>query len=365
MFASRLGSLNAVEQSRGSVGWKRLLGRSRFPSADTMGRVASTLDHDEIRDLIRSAYSRLKRRKALPASSHGLGILVVDGHETTASYRRSCTKCLKREVTTAAGVQTQYFHRIVAASLVGKGFHLFLDVEPIEAGETELAAAIRVIRRIHSALPRSFDVVVADAFYAQALFFKAVLEMGKHVVTVLKQEARELMRDARSIFETLESQGISLGRTRASVHDSDDFESWWTLGRRVRVVRSVERRGIRRQIDGRWDEIESEWWWVTTLDSAVASTRTIIEIGHARWKIENEGFNEAANHFFLDHVYRHDPRAMIALYLVGFLVYNVVHAFYRRNLKPERRETTSLRMITEYLKAELIRRPVALAHAPP
>ena len=73
MFLSRLGSLNALEQSRPSRFWPRWLG-APVPSADTIGRVCALVDAEDLRSLHHDLYSRLKRMKALPPPAHGLTI---------------------------------------------------------------------------------------------------------------------------------------------------------------------------------------------------------------------------------------------------------------------------------------------------
>jgi hypothetical protein len=174
MLLTRLGSLNALEQTGGKRGaWNRLLGRGQHvPSADTLARVQTLLDPEDLRDLLREQYARLKRLKALPAPYHGLFALVIDGHESTASYRRCCGGCLTREIQTKSGSRTQYFHRDAVAMLVGEGFEILLDLEPQRAGENEVGAALRLLQRVHARYPRAFDVVVADALYAQTPFFR-------------------------------------------------------------------------------------------------------------------------------------------------------------------------------------------------
>jgi hypothetical protein len=365
MFATRLGSLNALEQTRASSAWRSYLGKHRFPSADTLGRVAARMDLDELRSLTRHIYSRLKRNKALLAPRHGLIALVLDAHETTASYRRRrCPGCLQREVKTANGPRTQHYHRLVVASLVGEDFHLFIDAEPIQEGEGEVSAALRLVRRVHAHLPRAFDLVIGDSLYAEAGFFKAVIDLGKDVLTVIKQEARELMQDARALFEALPPRVVRVDQTEYRIWDEKGFRTWPTLGVPVRVVRTLETKKLRRQIDHRIEEVQSEWFWVTTLDPAAASTEDVVQIGHSRWTIENRGFNEAANHWAMDHVYRHDPVAIVAFWLLGMVAYNLVHTFYRRDIKPARRLRQSLQTVVELLKAELLH-PLACAHAPP
>jgi hypothetical protein len=89
--------------------------------------------------------------------------------------------------------------------------------------------------------------------------------------------------------------------------------------------------------------------WVTTLPAARASTALVVHLGHARWDIENYGFNELVNSWHADHIYRHDPHAIEAFTLLAFLAYNLFHAFLARNIKPQLRCTK-----TESFWAQLI-----------
>ena len=64
MILARLGSLNALEQTKPSRFWNDWL-TGPVPSADTIGRVFSLTDCDTIRAGIHEIYVRLKRNKAL------------------------------------------------------------------------------------------------------------------------------------------------------------------------------------------------------------------------------------------------------------------------------------------------------------
>ena len=99
MFWARLGSLNALESVRAARFWKRWLEQAAT-SADTMGRVQSTVDVGQLREGLHEIYTRLKRNKALPLNL-GLDVAVLDGHEQHASYRRHCAGCRQRTVKTA------------------------------------------------------------------------------------------------------------------------------------------------------------------------------------------------------------------------------------------------------------------------
>ncbi len=346
MFLTRLGSLNALEQTRESKFWSRWIAGD-LPSADSMGRICAVVNHDDLRAAIHHLYSRLKRNKALVAPWHGLTTLVLDGHESHSTYRRRCTGCLEREITVKnrsgeTETRKQFYHRHVTAQLLTDSFPLLLDAEPIRPGEDEVAAAMRLLERVLRSYPRAFDAVVADALYADPRFFKFVRERGKHVLAVLKNEKRDLIRDVRSLCEVRAPVEIFSGKRKCQCWDVDELESWPQAGMPVRVVRSVERWSLRRQLDGQPEEQISEWFWVTTLPESLASTVAVREIGHSRWAIENKGFNELVTRWHADHVYKHDDDAMLTFWLVCLIACNTFQAFFLRNLKPQARANCSM-----------------------
>jgi len=352
MILTRLGSLNALEQTRSSRFWNQWLG-GPIPSADTVGRVFALTDCDTIRAGIHEVYTRLKRNKALESPWHGLIALVLDGHESNASYRRCCPGCLQRTIHTAGGDRIQYYHRNVTAQLITDDMPFLVDAEPQKAGEDELAAAMRLVNRVVRNYPRAFDVVAGDALYAQAPFFEFVLELGKDVLAVLKDERRNLLQDAQGLFKYMEPTQTQDGTHQRCTWDAEGFRSWPSLDRPIRVVRSLETTTVRRQLDKQEETLVSDWMWVTTLSSSRASTNAVVDLGHSRWDIENQGFNESVNQWHSDHVYRHDPTAILAFWLLAMLVINVFRAFYLRNLKPQRRCDGSMLHIARRLAAEL------------
>ena len=228
-----------------------------------------------------------------------------------------------------------------------------LDAEPQKAGEDEVAAAIRLLDRVVQNYPRAFDVVAADALYAQAPFFEFVLQLGKDVLTVLKDERRNLLQDALGLFQQLEPTQTRDGSRQRGTWDVEGFRSRPSLDRPLRVVRSLETTTVRRQLDKQEELQVSDWVWVTTLSSSRASTNAVVNLGHSRWDIENQGFNEAVNQWHSDHVYKHDPTAVLAFWLLTMLVINLFRAFYLRNLKPQRRRHSSMLHIARCLAAEL------------
>jgi hypothetical protein len=364
MFLSRLGSLNALEQSRPSRFWPRWLG-GQVPSADTIGRVCDLVDAEDLRSLLYDQYSRLKRMKALPPPVHGLMAALLDGHESHATFRRCCPACLERTLHTREGDRVQYYHRHVVLHLVGRDSHAILDVEPQKAGEDEVATAIRLLERDWSAYPRAFDVIVADAIYADPRMFNHVLAHGKDIIAVLKANQPGLLEDARGLWEHTVPETASYDGRIRTCWDIEGFTTWPQVTQPVRIVRSVETWSVRRQLDHQVEELSSEWVWVTTLSKRRASTAAVVQLGHSRWTIENQGFNELANRWHADHVYKHRPKAMLNFWLMAVLCLNLFLAFYRRNLKPAARQAATMLQIARQIAAELFAAfPAGPARAP-
>ncbi len=357
MALAQMGSLNALEQTAGNCFWKKWLGGS-LPSADTVGSVFSTVDCNAFRGILRHLYSRLKRNKVLrPAFEDTLYALIIDGHESGASYLRCCDKCLVRQIKTSTGTKAQYYHRHVMAILVCKDLVLLLDIEMQRPGEDEVAAALRLVDRIFLNYPRAFGLVLADGLYAQAPFFKAVTAHGKQVIAVLKDERRDLFQDAMGLFRQRQPIVFKQKALTRQCWDTEGFTSWVPFGRKVRVVRSVETTTTLRQGTGKIQECVSEWMWVTTLPKQTVSTRVFVEAAHRRWDIENKAFGELVTYWHADHVYKHTLGAIEAFWLITMLAYNLFHAFIALNLKPAIRHGYTKLSLARAVGAELFALP--------
>lgn len=333
---SRLGSLNALEQLKPKRCFRRWLGQG-LPSADTLGRVCAGMEPDALRILLKDFYAQSGRNKALGLWG-GWRVVVVDGHEISASYKRCCPQCLQRTISTAQGERIQYYHRCVSLLLPGPRIDLLLDVELQCPGEDEVATATRLLERVLKTFPRAFDLVAGDGLYAQAPFVNFLARHGKWVFAVLKDERRDLMGDAMALFEIRSPEVWQEATTSFEVWDEEGFTSWPQVQGLVRVIRSRETRTHRSQRTGEIESNTSDWVWATNAPKSLLSTRAAIRVGHVRWRIENQGYNELVNDWHIDHLYKHDSTAILVFWLMTFLAVNLFRAFVRFNLKPAKRK---------------------------
>lgn len=354
IYWSRLGSLNAVGMTRSAPFWKNWL-RGPLCSADSLGRIVARVDAGALRQGIHHVYDRLKRNKALP-NLHGLAVAVLDGHESCASYRRCCSGCLRRSM---ANGQTQFYHRNVTLMLLcgspaGRPtVRLLLDLEPQRPGEGEVTTALRLLERVLAAYPRAFDVLLADALYAVEPFLNFLLAQGKDALVVLKDERRNAYQDAAGLWAQQRPQLGSYASRHCLWWDIPDLLSWPEIQGPIRVVRSEESWTVKPQLTKELTPQTVSWVWMTTLSVAQARTEQIVCLAHLRWDIENRGFNELVNGWHADHVYRHQPQAIECFLLLAFLAYNIFHAFFALNLKPQLRRGRTMAFCVLLIAAEI------------
>ena len=364
MFLSRLGSLNSLEQLKGSAQLAKLIG-GQLASADSVGRVVDLVEPDSIRRTIHDLYSSMKRKKVLKAPPHRIVALIIDGHESHASYRRHCSGCLERAMQPGNPQRVQYYHKNVTAQLVFDGFRFLLDAEAQRIGEGELGCAHRLLDRVLKSYPRAFQVVVMDALYANSVIFNKLIQNNKHGIAVLKENSEPKLSVAKGVVAK-ESPTCQFTRNGSQIHCWDFTKPWVQIGQGIRIVAIQETSPpIQRQRDGAEEQQPpSSWFWLSTLPAEDVPSQTFIDIARSRWCIENEGFNELVHHWHADHVYRHASAAITNFWLMSMLAYNIFRAFYRRNLKEPARKGKTMLHFARLVAAELYAM-VALAGVPP
>ena len=130
------------------------------------------------------------------------------------------------------------------------------------------------------------------------------------------------------------TRGLTRCRRHPLGHTPNDLLG--TLNSHFRAVVSEERKWKTQLNKGRKKEKYLEtthWRWLTSLPE-IYSAPTVHLFGHARWDIENRGFNELAGSCHFDHPFCHPPNALLAMLIVISLAFNILYAFFERNLKP-------------------------------
>lgn len=318
--------------------WQRWVGYQHPISHDTFGYASERLDPQQLRRAGVWICRKLKRGKAFePSKMAGLLAMSLDANEQFCSDHRCCEHCLTREVTCKDPQgrefkKTQYYHKQVYAQLSGPELSVILDFEPMRQGEEECAAALRLLRRMRQQYgPRFFDVVVVDSWYANGPFLKTVAEeLGWPVIAVLKQERYESYQEALALTQGQKpSQVLERGGRQVEIWNVPGVRFTDTYPGPVRVIRAREEWTERKRIGQEWkhQQKEQNWIWVVAGDLDGYAGAAIRDIGHSRWKIENNAFGELTQHWHLTHCARHHSVAVVALLWIKIIAFTLFHAF--------------------------------------
>jgi len=347
MNAMRLRSLNALEGELRLAGrWEKIVGK-RKPSADSLARIVALMDCDPLRDALSEVNHRMRRKKILGDSPWALRFVDLDAHEFFPSRKRYCPQCCRREIIVGKKGKkrkvTEFYHRAVVAHLTGFSLPVVLDVEPILAGEGEIAAAKRLLQRLMQRYARFFDAVQGDALYWEAPLLDLCRKHGKHLLAVLKDNNPALLADAQAL---LSGQPDLVREDEDGRHvrywDQEEFTSG-AAATPVRVVRTEETWTRNERVAGRTIQTRqvSNWFWATSIPKSTIPARQLARIGHERWKIENSVFNALARDWAMDHCYHHQPAAILNFLLILFIAHILVACLHSRNLKKQARRIYS------------------------
>ncbi len=321
--------------------WQRWVGYHRPISHDTFGYASNRMNPEKLRRAGTFINRKLKRGKAFEENKiNGLLAVSLDANEQFCSDHRCCEDCLTRQVTCkdAQGQEvkkTQYYHKQIYAQLSGPKLSVILDVEPMRPGEEECAAALRLLRRMRQTYgPRFFDLVVVDSWYTNGPFLKTVAEeLGWPVIAVLKQERYEIYQEALALTQGPPTQVVERGeephQRQVEIWDVPSLRLSDTYTEPVRVVRVRERWTERTRKGKEWktEEKEQTWIWVVAGDLDAYDGAAIRDLGHLRWKIENNAFGELTQHWHLTHCAHHQPVAVLSLLWIKIIAFTLFHAF--------------------------------------
>lgn len=323
----RVPSLLDLSLKTAGEGWQRLIGWKSL-SDDALGYVLEHGRPEDWRNVLRVVNGKLKENKQLEAAKlGGLLVVAIDANEQFKSRSRCCPECCQRRVTLRndegqEGEVTEYYHRQVYAQINGPHLSTILDLEPIRPGEDEAAAALRMLgrmRRLYGV--RFFDVVTVDAWYATGPFFRAVEKLGWAVVSVLKQERYEIYQEVTALLPRQSSVQWEQDGRRVQVREVKDLDFTDPGLGKMRVVVSDEQWTQTKIVGARRvrSSKQSHWRWLVSNKLNCVAAKTIQQIGHRRWGIENHAFNELTQGYGLEHCARHEPVAVVVWLLIRVL----------------------------------------------
>jgi len=326
-FVFRLRSFQQLQADLSQPAFQHCIGAPRALSDDVLRYSLCGFDLAGLQQMLVHVNRTLKRNKAFDEGRvQGRIVAALDGIEVVSSYSRHCDSCLQRRVTFTdqeghSEERIQYYHRAVGCQIISSPVKPFLAWEWLQPGEGEDTAALRLLRRLPEQYgSRFFDILLLDSLYAQKPALQLAQQIGWDVVITFKQERRDLYQSAMGLFQARPADlpfeqrqdgrlyQVQLWQTEG-VPFSQDYPQPMRVVRTEEDVTSHHRRGEQTVAE----TTQHAWMWITTLDARTFPGQQIWSLGHARWKNENNGWNDltqnwALKHGFL-HACKHRPKA--------------------------------------------------------
>lgn len=387
-FVFRLPSFQQLEAEISQTCFQHWIGAERAFRDDVLRYSLCGFSLPPLEEMLVQVNCTLKRNKVFDTGRvQGRIVAALDGVEILSSYSRCCDACLERRVKLRKGgvkvEQVQYYHRAVGCQIVSSPVKAFLALEWLQPGEGEDTAALRLLNKLPEIYgSRFFDILLLDALYAQAPVLRCAAQHGWDLVISLKQNQPELYQSAVRLFarrpaDRSLTQRVGGKTYQAEIWDTPELTLAADERYALRVVRSEEKLTQNHYRSGQLqpETTDHEWMWMTTLDAQAFPPEVVRRLGHDRWKLENNGWNDltqnwAFKHGFL-HACRHRPRAVTenherqpvpnrglpAVVLILLLAFTLCAAFTQCHSKLVRRYSLSGIEVAHQLRASVCKLP--------
>jgi len=323
-------SLLKLDQFMRTDAAKRFLGRSKpkapvAVSDTTIARSLSTYFLSPPRSYLKSLYTR--------ASHNGKCKIDVCGRKLKAA-------CVD-------GSMFGGFYGCVLQSL-GEA-NLLLDMEPTTGKGKELPTTRTLLERVFHDYGDGFvDLFLLDGLYKDKNTINLILSHKSHVLVKTEETRLSIIKDADGLFT---HWGDHPGVEHIKGFDADrmcEYELW--------VCGSFHHSGVDKTMkvahvkESYIKEDRHEDFWVLCTDESL-SGHQMRELGHIRWRIENNGFKALDAQTNCDHVYTHDAHAFEALMLILFIGWNLLLLF---NLEDVRKGYENAKWTLDFLSELLL-----------
>ena len=338
--------------------YKNMFGKKEhIPKAHVFRDGVKELKQENLKQINKSIIMKAKENKVYRKGTvDGHVIVGVDGVETFGSYKKDWNGSYKTKIKVQEyrnGIKTEvekeYHKQInVFAKIVGKRPGLVLDYETVTCNgnegkqEYEPYVAIKLIERLKKSYGQGIDVIVGDAIYLEEKFLKAVKAEEYIAVIRLKDNRKAFIEEAEGLFKLQKPQLISKTKKKEIKCWSEKLEY---KDIPVKVVK-FEEKYMKDKV------LKTDTIYVVSTSLNIRN-ETINKIIHARWDIENNGFNELKNYWQMKHCFMADEKAIKVILQMMIVSYNLWELYLYGHLHDfEKSKITKLgyiEMITEVM----------------
>jgi hypothetical protein len=320
-----------LAEGHGRSNCQTLFGMGKIPTDNHIRDMLDPVPPEHFFPLFRDLVGHLEERGGLTAFRR-LGehvLIALDGTEYFRSAKIHCPHCSSRA---RAGGKSEYFHTLLAATLVAPGHSKVVPLEPEfivpqdghEKQDCESRAVRRWLAQHGQRYARLKPVYLGDDLFACQPVCEAVLAQDGHFLFVCKPASHLLIQEYLTGIELPEHhEKVKRGRERfvhryrwlcdLPLRDGEDALKVNWLSIEIRKARG---------------EVTYRNSFITDLPVGRDNVAELAACGRARWKIENESFNVLKTKgYHLEHNFGHGKQHLSAvlatLNLLAFALHTV------------------------------------------
>ena len=326
---SRFESLNQIlEKIHRRNKFKKLFSKKeKIPKSHVFRDGIKELSVEKLKGINKSIISKARDNKLYRAGSiDGLVVVGIDGVEIFGSYKKDWNNSYKvkkkvKEYENGENkeVEKEYHKQIyIFAKIVGKRPGLLLDNEAVTCNgnegkqEYEPNVGIKLVQKLKNSYGRGIDVIVGDAIYMDSNFLNAVREEGYEAVIRLKDNRKALIEEAEGLFKIQKPKQFKIGKEK-EIRSWSEIIEYKEMKIRVAKFEETITKGKNRKVD---------IIYAVSTDLNMRD-ETINKIIHARWDIENDGFNELKNYWNMNHCFMADENGINVIVQMIMMSYNL------------------------------------------
>ena len=322
-----------MQDKKEACNFTNLFGVKRVPEATQLREVLDQIPSSSFNPLFKEVFTRLQRSNQLGRFSfyQGKYFVSIDGSGYYQSKNVSCSHCLTKERKSGKS----YSHQTLQGAIVNPDMKQVLPIiaEDIrnEDGNTkqdcEQNAAKRLIAGMRKQHPRLECVIVGDSLFSQQPMIEVLREHRMNFIFTAKPgNHKYMMAHIESVKEQLQTHVIRSKNETRIYRWMEDVP----LGGREDTLRvnyfELEIHALDKKTGRLKKTFRSSW--VTDLELSEEYIAWITRAARARWKIENECFNNLKNQgYHLEHNFGHGEQFLAfnlyILTLLAFLIHQI------------------------------------------
>jgi hypothetical protein len=353
----------SLEEGRKTSNCQSLFGMAKIPTDATIRSLLDGVHPRHLQASFDQALTALREGGGMTSFERlgGRALIAFDGTEFFCSQKLGCAQCQTRK---RANGKTDYYHSMLAASIVAPGHNMVLPLMPefiakpdgAEKQDCERNACKRWLAAHGARVKDLRPIYLGDDLFACQPICEAVTTAGGDFLMTAKRETHIALYD---FMNGAECEDLSVKRREAGKPSTYRYR--WFTGAPLRDSKdALNVNWLALTITDAKGKVTYDGAFVTSLAITRDTVVDIAACARARWKIENETFNILKNNgYHLEHNFGHGKKNLAmtfaAMNLLAFAFHTVCDCLEdlwteaRQAKRARKRFFEHIRTITAYL----------------